>query len=110
MEIYCVKEVEQNPLPKSQTKPFYIETKEAPSEGINWKMLPGLFIYVSLLVIRCAVVANVASFLLANLRDRKISDTQHFFNSSTRFIGYGKTTSRNVQTKLYLQLFQHCNM
>ena len=28
---YCVKEVEQNPLPKSQTKPFYIGTKEAPS-------------------------------------------------------------------------------
>ena len=32
MEIYCVKEVEQNPVPKSQTKPFYIGTKEAPSE------------------------------------------------------------------------------
>ena len=32
LEIYCVKEVEQNPLPKSQTKPFYIGTKEAPSE------------------------------------------------------------------------------
>ena len=32
MEIYCVKEVEQNLLPKSQTKPFYIGTKEAPSE------------------------------------------------------------------------------
>ena len=31
MEIYCVKEVEQNPVPKSQTKPFYIGTKEAPS-------------------------------------------------------------------------------
>ena len=31
MEISCVKEVEQNPLPKSQTKPFYIGTKEAPS-------------------------------------------------------------------------------
>ena len=31
MEIYCIKEVEQNPLPKSQTKPFYIGTKEAPS-------------------------------------------------------------------------------
>ena len=31
MEIYCVKEVEQNLLPKSQTKPFYIGTKEAPS-------------------------------------------------------------------------------
>ena len=31
MAIYCVKEVEQNPLPKSQTKPFYIGTKEAPS-------------------------------------------------------------------------------
>ena len=33
MEISCVKEVEQNPLPKSQTKPFYIGTKEAPSEN-----------------------------------------------------------------------------
>ena len=32
MEISCVKEVEQNPLPKSQTKPFYIGTKEAPSD------------------------------------------------------------------------------
>ena len=32
MDIYCVKEVEQNPLPKSQTKPFYIGTKEAPSD------------------------------------------------------------------------------
>ena len=28
MEIYYAKEVEQNPLPKSQTKPFYIGTKE----------------------------------------------------------------------------------
>ena len=27
-----MKEVEQNPLPKSQTKPFYIGTKEAPSD------------------------------------------------------------------------------
>ena len=34
MEISCVKEVEQNPLPKSQTKPFYIGTKEAPSVQI----------------------------------------------------------------------------
>ena len=34
MEISCVKEVEQNPLPRSQTKPFYIGTKEAPSESI----------------------------------------------------------------------------
>ena len=33
VEIYCVKGVEQNPLPKSQTKPFYIGTKEAPSEN-----------------------------------------------------------------------------
>ena len=32
MEIYYVKEVEQNPVPKSQTKPFYIGTKEAPSD------------------------------------------------------------------------------
>ena len=31
MEISCVKEVEQNPVPKSQAKPFYIGTKEAPS-------------------------------------------------------------------------------
>ena len=31
MEIYCVKEVDQNPIPKSQTKHFYIGTKEAPS-------------------------------------------------------------------------------
>ena len=35
MEIYCVKEVEQNPVPKSQTKPFYIGTKEAPSESMD---------------------------------------------------------------------------
>ena len=35
MEIYCVKEVEQNPVPKSQTKPFYIGTKEAPSELVS---------------------------------------------------------------------------
>ena len=40
MEIYCVKEVEQNPLPNSQTKPFYIGTKEAPSEKYNQ-----LFVY-----------------------------------------------------------------
>ena len=32
MEIYGVKEVEQNPLPKSQEKPFYIGTKQAPSD------------------------------------------------------------------------------
>ena len=32
VEIYCVKEVEQNLLPKNQTNPFYIRTKEAPSE------------------------------------------------------------------------------
>ena len=31
MEIYSVNVVEKNPVPKSQTKPFYIETKEAPS-------------------------------------------------------------------------------
>ena len=36
MEIYCVKDVEQNPLPKSQTKPFYIGTKEAPSDTVNF--------------------------------------------------------------------------
>ena len=29
--ICCVNIVEQNLLPKSQTKPFYIRTKEAPS-------------------------------------------------------------------------------
>ena len=40
MEIYCVEEVEQNPLPKSQTKPFYIGTKEAPSEFINLLYIP----------------------------------------------------------------------
>ena len=38
MEIYCVKEVEQNPLPKSQTKPFYIGTKEAPSDTVNFTL------------------------------------------------------------------------
>ena len=32
MAIFCVKEVEQNSVPKSQTKPFYIGTKEAPSD------------------------------------------------------------------------------
>ena len=32
MEIYSVNVVEKNPVPKSQTKPFYIGTKEAPSE------------------------------------------------------------------------------
>ena len=31
MEICSVNVVEQNPLPKRQTKPFYIGTKEAPS-------------------------------------------------------------------------------
>ena len=36
MEISCVKGVEQNPLPKSQTKPFYIGTKEAPSVYAEW--------------------------------------------------------------------------
>ena len=35
VEIYCVKEVEQNPVPKSQTKPFYIGTKEAPSDIVT---------------------------------------------------------------------------
>ena len=34
MEIYCVKEVEQNPVPKGQTKPFYIGTKDAPSDWV----------------------------------------------------------------------------
>ena len=29
-----LKEVEQNLLPKSQTKPFYIGTKEAPSDNV----------------------------------------------------------------------------
>ena len=32
VEICCVNVVEQNLLPKSQTKPFYIGTKEAPSD------------------------------------------------------------------------------
>ena len=31
MEIYSVDIVEKNLVPKSQTKPFYIGTKEAPS-------------------------------------------------------------------------------
>ena len=31
MEIYSFDIVEKNPVPKSQTKPFYIGTKEAPS-------------------------------------------------------------------------------
>ena len=35
MEIYCVKEVAQNPVPKSQTKPFYIGTKDAPSDLVK---------------------------------------------------------------------------
>ena len=32
VEIYYVIVVEKNPVPKSQTKPFYIGTKEAPSD------------------------------------------------------------------------------
>ena len=32
-DLLCSTEVEQNPLPKSQTKPFYIGTKEAPSDN-----------------------------------------------------------------------------
>ena len=32
VEIYSVDVVEKNLVPKSQTKPFYIGTKEAPSE------------------------------------------------------------------------------
>ena len=32
MEINSVNVVEKNPVPKSQTKPFYIGTKEAPSD------------------------------------------------------------------------------
>ena len=32
MEINSGNVVEKNPVPKSQTKPFYIGTKEAPSE------------------------------------------------------------------------------
>ena len=52
MEIYCVKEVEQNPLPKSQTKPFYIGTKEAPSEFVDkcyWSPTIYLIIQIFLL-------------------------------------------------------------
>ena len=43
MEIYCVKEVEQNPLP-SQAKPFYIGTKEAPSDEYRGFLLADLYI------------------------------------------------------------------
>ena len=35
MEIYSVKVVEKNPVSKSQTKPFYIGTKEAPSAQLS---------------------------------------------------------------------------
>ena len=53
MEIYSVKEVEQNPVPKSQTKPFYIGTKEAPSAIKNRKMqnVGGLCFFLFFLLI-----------------------------------------------------------
>ena len=35
MEIYSVDVVEKNPVPKNQTKPFYIGTKKAPSGKID---------------------------------------------------------------------------
>ena len=37
MEINSVNVVEKNLVPKSQTKPFYIGTKEAPSEIYKYK-------------------------------------------------------------------------
>ena len=35
MEINSVNVVEKNPVPKSQTKPYYIGTKEAPSDTVH---------------------------------------------------------------------------
>ena len=37
MEIYSVNVVEKYPVPKSQTKPFYIGTKDAPSDNVSFK-------------------------------------------------------------------------
>ena len=74
MDIYCVKEVEQNPLPKSQIKLFYIGTKEAPSvfateesveyskqtsQSVKDKILTRSSKYVYLVVILYPVTANL---------------------------------------------------
>ena len=37
VEIYSVNVVEKNPVLKSQTKPFYIGTKEAPSVYVTFR-------------------------------------------------------------------------
>ena len=39
VEIYSVNIVEKNLVPKSQTKPFNIGTKEAPSENVMYILL-----------------------------------------------------------------------
>ena len=39
MEIYSISIVEKNPVPKSQTKPFYIGTKEAPSDKSGYSFI-----------------------------------------------------------------------
>ena len=40
-----VEEVEQNQLPKSQTKPFYIGTKEAPSDYVTFMFLKSVYVF-----------------------------------------------------------------
>ena len=35
VEIYTVNVVEKNPVPKSQTNPLFIGTKEAPSDNVQ---------------------------------------------------------------------------
>ena len=39
MKVCCVNVVEKSPVPKSQTKPFYIGTKEAPVKMFDLDLL-----------------------------------------------------------------------
>ena len=73
MEILCVKEVEQNPLPKSQTKPFYIGTKEAPSEYSSQKLL---HIEIMSTGDRCNVHAYTSCIGTERIYDRTETETR----------------------------------
>ena len=62
MEIYCVKEVEQNPLPKSQTKPFYTGTKEAPSVSYALPEFPENFVRNKNFMTYCCILVIIDFF------------------------------------------------
>ena len=78
MKTYRVNVVEKNPVPKSQTKPFYIGTKEAPSD---------LSYPIKLLHLRYTggsdSVPTLLSFDLGKLQQKQKSHTHTYTHTHT---------------------------